>query len=397
MSESETKQEYIPLCVPHIRGNEWAYVKECLDSEWVSSVGLFVDRFEAEFARYVGSDRAVACASGTAALHVALLLAGVKPRDLVLAPTLTFVATVNAIRYCGADPLFFDADEHYNIAAPQVAAFLQEDTLKKNGALYHRKSGRHISTLLLTHVFGNAVDLEPLLSLCEEFGLPLVEDATESLGTRYLPSSGSRTGGRHTGTLGLFGCFSFNGNKIITTGGGGMLVTDDEALARKARYLTTQAKDDEVRFIHNEIGYNYRMTNVQAAIGVAQLEKIDDYKRKKKVFYDRYVDGLAGVKGLAIGRLPTYADNNCWMPALQVDSAAYGEDREALMARLERASIQTRPVWMLNHRQRAFVDCERMGIVNAESLLAITLNIPCSIGMAEAQQDRVIRELRRGR
>lgn len=394
---SEQTPEYVPLSVPHIRGNEWKYVKECLDGEWVSSAGTFVNRFEKEFAEYVGAKHAVATMNGTAALHLALQLAGVKPGDLVLVPTLTFVATVNVIRYCGAEPVFFDADDYYNVSSSQLVSFLEQKTERRAGGLFHKKSGKRIGAFLPAHVFGNAVELEPLLGLCEELGLPIVEDAAESLGTRYQLTAGKRCGGKHTGTLGLLGCFSFNGNKIITTGGGGMLVTDDANLAKKARYLSTQAKDDEVRFIHNESGYNYRMTNVLAAIGVAQLERIEEFKNRKQRFYQRYKEALSGVPGLALAPTPPYADNNCWVPALQVDTAEYGEDREALMHRLDKVSIQTRPLWMLNHKQKMFLSCERIGVENAERLLALTLNIPCAVGMSDAAQERVIRELRRGR
>ncbi|MGZ3685042.1 MAG: aminotransferase class I/II-fold pyridoxal phosphate-dependent enzyme, partial [Bdellovibrionota bacterium] len=308
--------EFIPLSVPHIRAGEMAYVKECLETGWVSSAGPFVDRFEKEFAAYVGAPYAVACSSGTAALHVSLLLAGVRAGDLVLAPTLTFIASINAIHYCGAEPFFFDCDEHYNIDPAQVSMFLRQECEPRGEELVHRRSGKRVAAVLPVHVFGNAVNLEPILEACEEFHVPVVEDAAESLGTRYLAKSGRRTGGKHTGTIGLLGAFSFNGNKIITTGGGGMLVTSSETLARRAKYLTTQAKDDETRFVHHEVGYNYRLTNVQAAIGLGQLETMARCKSRKSQILVAYQKGLAGVAGLSIAPLPDYAENNVWMPAL---------------------------------------------------------------------------------
>ncbi len=381
--------EFIPLSVPSLRGNEWKYVKECLDGEWVSSAGPFVDRFEKEFAQYVGARHAVACASGTAALHVSLLLAGVQPGDEVLVPTLTFIASVNVIRYCGAHPVFFDADDFYNLQSPQVETFLRGCEQTAQG-LRNPKTGRRVAALLPVHVFGNAVDLVALERLCAQLGLPIVEDAAESLGSRYQ----GRHGNRHTGTVGRLGAFSFNGNKIITTGGGGMIVTDDEALAKKARYLTTQAKDDEVRFVHDEVGFNYRMTNVQAAMGVAQLEQLERHKARKKEIFQQYGSALAEVRGLRLASVPDFADNNHWMFGLQV-GPEYGEDREILMARLQRVGIQTRPVWVPNHRQKPFLDCERMEMSGAEGLWQCTLNIPCSSGLTNAQVDRVIRELRR--
>jgi perosamine synthetase len=380
-------EEFIPLSVPHIRGKEWDYVKECLDGEWVSSAGPFVDRFEREFAAYVGSRHAVACSSGTAALHVALLLAGVKPGDAVLVPTLTFIASVNAIRYCGAEPVFLDCDENYNLEPMEALELL------KNGC----SGGRRIAAILPVHVFGNAVFLEPILEAARELNVPVIEDAAESLGTRYLPTAGRITASRHTGTAGLMGCFSFNGNKIVTTGGGGMLVTDNDELARKARYLTTQAKDDEARFVHNEVGFNYRLTNVQAAIGSGQLEKIDEYKKKKKEIFLKYEAALNEVPGLTVATTPAFSENNYWMPCLQIDKEKYGEDREQLMARLGKARIQARPVWELSHRQKPYSSCERGKLSTAERLHEITLNIPCSVGLTDAQQNRVIEEIRRGR
>lgn len=391
MSSVPPKTDFIPLSVPVLRGREWEYVKECLDTGWVSSAGSFVNRFEKEFASYVGSRHAIACASGSAALHVSLLLAGVKAGDEVLVPSLTFIASVNAIRYCGAEPVFFGCDEFYNLDGAALFSFLESETERREAGLFNRRTGRRIAALLPVHVFGNAVALPDWLARCRELGLPVVEDAAESLGTRYHSSHG----GRHTGALGLLGAFSFNGNKIMTTGGGGMIVTDSDELARKARYLTTQAKDDEVRFVHEEVGYNYRMTNVQAAMGLAQLEQMPAFLRRKREVYEAYREGLAGVSSLEIGPVPAYATNNHWMPCLQI-AASYGEDREALMARLQSAAIQTRPVWLPNHRQTPYRACHRVSVESADALWEKTLNLPCSTDLSDAQIERVLKELRRG-
>jgi perosamine synthetase len=390
--------QFIPLSVPHIRGRESQYVQECLQGEWVSSAGSFVDRFESAFAEYVGSRHAVACSSGSAALHVALLLADVRRDDLVLVPTLTFIATVNSIRYCGADPVFVDCDEYYNIDCAQVIRFIESDCERRPEGLVHRKTGRRLAALLPVHVFGNAVDIDPLLEVAAQHGIPMVEDAAESLGTRYRGNAGGRSASKHTGTLGAMGCFSFNGNKILTTGGGGMIVTDDDVLAKRAKYLTTQAKDDEVRFIHEEVGFNYRLTNVQAAIGVGQLEQMPEHLRRKTQIHERYCRELAGVEGLKVAALPPYADNNCWMVALQVTADRYGEDRERLWERLARRQIQTRPVWELSHRQRPYRACEAAGDLRlAEALHSSTLTLPSSVGLTEAQQTVVIEEILRVR
>ena len=255
----------IPLCVPEIRGNEWKYIKECLDTNFVSSVGPFVDRFERELAACVGSKYAVATVNGTAAIHIALLIAGVKPDDEVLVSTLTFIAPVNAIRYACAWPVFIDAEEQYWQMDPQrVVDFIEKGCVWKNSELRNKTTGRRLSAIMPVHILGHPVDMDPILEQAQKYNLPVIEDATESLGAKYK--------GRHAGTLGDIACFSFNGNKIITTGGGGMIVTDNEEWALKAKYLTTQAKDDPLEFIHNEIGYNYRLPNISAAMGCAQLE-----------------------------------------------------------------------------------------------------------------------------
>ena len=281
--------DYIPLSVPSFSDRAWQYVKECLDTEWVSSAGKFVDLFEERIVSYAGVKYAIACVNGTSALQVSLRLAGVESGDAVIVPTLTFIAPVNAIHYNGADPIFMDANRYYNVDVEKTIAFIENETVFKNSYTYSKASNKKISAIVPVHVWGHAVWLDDLVPLCQERNIAVVEDACESLGTFY--SSGTYQG-RHTGTVGQLGCFSFNGNKIITTGGGGMILTDDERLAEKARYLTTQAKDDPVRYLHDEIGYNYRLTNMQAALGVAQLEQLS-YKAKLK----QPVPGYSGGPG----------------------------------------------------------------------------------------------------
>ena len=270
--------KFIPLSVPHLNGNEWKYVKECLDTNWVSSAGKFVDLFEKKIAEYTGAKYAIACVNGTAALQVSLRLAGVQPGDEVIAPALTFIAPINAIAYNGASPVFMDADEYYNIDSAKTIRFIQEETEFKDGFSYNRNTGKRVSAIVPVHVWGNACWLDDLVDVFRARNIAIVEDASESLGTRYTKG---KFAGKHTGTIGKLGCISFNGNKIITTGGGGMILADDEGLAAKARYLTTQAKDDEVKYIHNKIGYNFRLTNIQAALGVAQLEQLPSILKKK--------------------------------------------------------------------------------------------------------------------
>ena len=383
----------IPLSVPSIQGNEWKYIKECLDTEWVSSAGKYVDIFEQKIAEYTGAKYAVACVNGTAALHVSLLLAGVKPEDEVIVPTLTFISPINVVRYCNAYPVFMDADDYYNIDVEKTIAFIKEETEFRNGFTYNKKTGRHIIAIIPVHVYGNAVNLKPLVEICKERNIRIIEDATESLGTYYTKG---KYKDRFTGTLGDIGCYSFNGNKIITTGGGGMIVTDNKEYADKARYLTTQAKDDEVRYIHNEIGYNFRLTNIQAAMGVAQLEQLPGFVKIKAQNFELYKEQINKIPGLHLSESPDYANNNHWMYPLQIDKDVYGRDREKLMKYLSENKIQTRPVWYLNHLQKPYKDCQNYKIEKATELWENTLNIPCSVSLTNRQINDVLSALKKG-
>ena len=380
----------IPLSVPSIHGNEWQYVKECLDTSWVSSAGKYVDLFEERVAEYTGSKYAVACVNGTSALQVSLRLAGVQPGDEVIVPTLTFIAPVNAVSYNGATPVFMDADEYYNINTEKTIDFIQKETkFSHNGSQFtiNRKTGKRIAAIIPVHVWGNAARLDELIPLCLERNIAVVEDASESLGSFYKEG---KYEGKHTGTIGKLGCLSFNGNKIITTGGGGMILTDDADQAEKARYLTTQGKDDPVRYIHNEIGYNLRLTNIQAALGVAQLELLSDFLERKREIFQQYQTALNDIEGLALADAPDYAENNHWMNLLQINSAVYGEDREALMQRLGKNNIQTRSVWSLNHLQKPYRDCQNYKIERAKELFNISLCIPSSSNLREGQIHKVV-------
>lgn len=383
----------IPLSVPSLKGNELKYVKECLDTEWVSSAGTYVERFESDLASFVGAPQAVACVNGTAALHVALVILGVRPGDEVLVPTLTFIATINAVRYVGAEPVFMDCDDFYNVDVEKIVEFLAKETEFRNGNTYNKSTGRRIAAIIPVHVFGNAVMLHSIVDLCRERNIRIVEDATESLGTYYL---NPELQGRHTGTVGDIGCFSFNGNKIITTGGGGMLVTSSAQYAEKARYLTTQAKDDEVRYVHNEIGFNFRLTNIQAAIGVAQLECLPNFLERKRSIYATYKEKACLIEGVSIADVPAYAKNNHWMVALQIDIGRYGRSREEIMGFLKSHGIQTRPVWYLNHLQVPYRTCQSYRIEKAVILLEKTLCVPCSVNLTEGDIDCVISNLRHG-
>jgi perosamine synthetase len=382
--------ERIPLHEPVFQGSEWQYVKECLDSGWVSSAGPFVDQFEDSITTYTGAKYAVACVNGSSALQVALRVAGVGSGHEVIVPTLTFIAPINAVYHNGAIPIFMDADEFFNIDVSKVAEFLDLHAELRDDGCWNKSTGRKITAVMPVHVFGNAVDLESLADLSKQYHLTLIEDAAEGLGTRY---SGGRLAGKHVGTVGKMGCLSFNGNKIITTGGGGMILTNDHALAEKSRYLTTQAKDDPVRYVHNEVGYNSRLTNIQAALGVAQMEQLPEILIRKREIHHQYVNSVDKIEGLSILKGPSYASNNHWLNLVHIDSDLYKKDGEELMRRLEHADIQARPVWNLNHRQKPFETCQSYNIVNANELVQQSLCLPSSSNLSEHQISKVISAL----
>ncbi len=379
--------DFIPLCVPEIRGNEWNYIKECLDTGWVSSVGSYVDRFERMVAERVGAAHAVATVNGTSALHIALQLVGVERDDEVVVPTLTFIAPANAIRYAGAWPVFIDAEpEYWQWDFEKVRTFIEEGCRWKNGELRNKASGRRVKALLPVHVLGHPVDMAPLVELARKYALPVIEDATESLGAAYR--------GTPLGHLGDIACFSFNGNKLLTTGGGGMIVTDNPAWAQRAKYLTTQAKDDAVEYLHNEIGYNYRLTNIQAAMGCAQMELLDEYIAAKRRIASRYREALTEIPGFTPMREATWASSVFWMYTAVVDAAAYGRSSRDLLAALQREKIQTRPLWQPLHLSKAHADSQVIGGAVAERLYADCLSLPCSVGLSEVAQERVIATLK---
>lgn len=374
---------FIPLCVPEIRGHEWDYVKECLDANWVSSSGGYVDRFETELARSVGSQHAVATVSGTAALHLALLVAGVQRDEEVLVSDLTFIAPASAVRYVGAWPVFMDAESSYWQMDPdKVSDFLSRGCEWRQGSLYNRATRRRVAAIIAVHILGHPVDLDPILEMARAYGLKVIEDATESLGAQYK--------GRSLGQLGDFGCFSFNGNKVITTGGGGMLVTDSEESAERARYLSTHAKDDPVEYVHGAVGYNYRLTNLQAAMGCAQLEQLDTFVQKKRHIAGEYTRALGEVPGLTPPSEATWASSSSWLYTVLVDEAKYGLDSRALLRRLDQEGIQTRPLWQPLHLSPVFADCEPIDCAVAEDLYRRALSLPSSVGLTAEQQEHVV-------
>jgi perosamine synthetase len=361
----------VALHEPSFNGNEWQYLKECLDSTYVSSVGKFVDRFEADLAAFTGARYAVAVVNGTAALHIALKLAGVKPDDEVLIPALTFVATANAATYCGAVPHLVDSEEStLGVDAASLRDYLGSHTERWAGKCINRATGKVIRALVPMHTFGHPADMEGLLAVAHDFGLALVEDAAESLGSYY--------NGRHTGTFGMMGTLSFNGNKTITTGGGGAILTNDEAIARHAKHLTTTAKMPHAwEYRHDEIGYNYRLPNLNAALGCAQMEQLGGMLAAKRELFERYSTVLAGVAGVRLMAEPAQCRSNYWLQTLVLDSRR-ADQRDALLKAASDEGLMTRPVWVLMDELLPFANCPKMNLAGARSLAHRLINIPSS-------------------
>jgi aminotransferase in exopolysaccharide biosynthesis len=361
----------VGLHEPEFSGNEWHYVKECLDSNFVSSVGKFVDYFEADLAAYTGAKHAVAVVNGTAALHIALILAGVKNNDEVLAPALTFIATVNAISYCGATPHFIDSEERtLGVATAKLRDYLQTATQQSNGQCVNLATGRVIRAMVVMHAFGHPGDIDGLLAVARDFNITLVEDAAESLGSTYC--------GKHTGTFGLLGTLSFNGNKTITTGGGGAILTNDIALAQRAKHITTTAKVPHTwEFIHDEIGYNYRLPNLNAALGCAQLEQLPSKLTAKRGLFKRYQSVFAFVEGARLIAEPPKCLSNYWLQTIMLDIDQINQ-RDVILQITNDMKLTTRPVWRLMHFLTPFVNCPRMDLSGAELLAKRLINIPSS-------------------
>lgn len=369
---------FIPLSVPNIKGRELEYVTDAIKTGWVSSGGPHVNQFEEKIAYYVKAKGAVSCQNGTAGIHLALKVCGVSPNDEVLVPTLTFIATVNPVKYVGAEPVFMDCDDNLTMDPHKLLEFCETQCVFVNDKLINKKTRKHIKAIIIVHVFGNMADMEEIVKIADRFNLRVIEDATEALGTYYTRG---RYVGKFAGTIGDVGVFSFNGNKIITTGGGGMVVSDNKELLRKAKYLSTQAKNDELYYVHNEIGYNYRLTNLQAAFGLAQLEQLESFIKQKEINYHLYCKGLASVSGLTV---LTYRDStrpNYWFYGLYVNEP-YPLNRDQVIKYLLSRGVQSRPIWGLISDQKPYRNNQTYRIVKAKVYLEHVINIPCSSNLS---------------
>ncbi|MEG1884294.1 MAG: LegC family aminotransferase [Clostridia bacterium] len=376
----------IPLSVPNLKGNELNYVAKAVESEWVSTAGPYVTDFEKSITNYVGTPGAVACQSGTAGLHIALILCGVTTSDMIIVPTLTFIAAVNPVKYIGAEAVFMDCDDSLCMDPDKLERFCREECELHEDTLFHRDTGKRIPAMVVVHVFGNMADMERILSIALQYHVKVVEDATEALGTKYVTGT---LAGSFAGTMGTIGVYSFNGNKIITTGGGGMIVSHDESLLAHAKHLTTQAKTNTLNFIHNEVGYNYRLTNLQAALGLAQMEQLEAFVQDKCRNYDHYKRAIQGIDGLNLLDFKDGIRSNHWFYSLYCDKT-FKLQRDEVIAYLAELGVQCRPIWGLIHEQKPYKDCLAYRIEKALKYHKHVVNVPCSTNLTDDDVDYVI-------
>ena len=374
-------KRFVPLSIPNFNGNEKKYVDDALEQGWVSTGGAYITKLEQQLAEFLKVDRAAACQSGTSGLHLALVECGVQPGDMVIVPALTFIAAVNPVRYQFAEPVFMDCDESLCLDPEKLAEFCEKECKLEAQQLVHKKSGRVVKAVIVVHVFGNLADMEAIMSIAGEYHLKVVEDATEALGSHY---TAGKLAGRYAGTIGDFGVYSFNGNKIITTGGGGAVTARCADEVEHLKYLSTQAKDDPQFYIHNESGYNYRMTNLQAALGVAQMEELQQFIETKHRNYILYKERFREV---SFGTLLPFREGTCsnqWFYSLQLrEDRLQGKDMRDIIGALQERGVQTRAIWGLIHEQKPYRQNIAYKIEKAPCYSATVLNIPSSTQLTE--------------
>ena len=380
---------FIPLSVPNLKGNELKYVSDAINTEWVSTGGSYINEFENNIAKYLKVDGAVACQSGTAAIHLSLIQSGITSEDEVIVPTLTFIAAVNPIKYCNAHPIFMDCDDSLTLDVDKLEQFCNEECNFFDGILINNKTNRRIKAIIVVHIFGNLANMEKLMNIAKKYNLTVIEDATEALGSYYKEGIYK---GHFAGTIGDFGCYSFNGNKIITTGGGGMIVANNKNDLEKIKYLSTQAKDDILYYSHNEVGYNYRMTNVQAALGVAQLEKLEEFIETKKENYNLYRKLFNNIDGIKILDFNDKIRPNYWFYSLLLEDDKF--NRNQLIKKLGEEKIQARPIWGLIHEQKPYEFGECYKIKKAKYYHDKIINIPCSTNLTKEEVIRTVENIK---
>ena len=381
----------INLSVPNLSMDILENLKECLESGWVSTGGRFIPEFEEKVKKYMRVQNAAGVQSGTAGLHMSLQLLGVQRDEEVLVPTLTFIAAVNPVTYLEASPIFIDCDDSLCIDPIKLEKFCKEECDFIDGILVNKKTRRKIKVLVVVHVFGNMADMEKIIDIAKKYNLKVLEDATEALGTYYTEG---KYKGKCAGTIGNIGVLSFNANKIITTGGGGMVVGDNEELVEKVRFLSSQAKKDPLYFIHDEIGYNYRMLNLQAALGTSQIDQLESFIETKIKNYKIYKEELGKIDGLEILPFRDGIRPNHWFYSLKIDKEKYGIGRDELLKKLVESDIQTRPIWGLIHQQKPYLSCQSYGMEKSLYYYDRVLNLPCSSNLTEKEVYQVIGKIR---
>jgi len=366
-------------------------LKECLESGWVSTGGRFIPEFETKVKNYMKTKFAAGVQSGTAGLHMSLQVLGVQRDEEVFVPTLTFIAAVNPTTYLGASPIFIDCNDSLCMDPLKLEKFCSEECDFKEGVLVNKKTNKKIRALVIVHIFGNMADMEKIMDIAKKYNLKVLEDATEALGTYYTEG---KYKGKYAGTIGDIGVLSFNANKIITTGGGGMVVGDNEELVEKVRFLSSQAKKDTLYFIHDEIGYNYRMLNLQAALGTSQIDQLESFIETKIKNYKIYKEELEKIEGLEILPFVEGIRANHWFYSLKIDKEKYGIGRDELLQKLVDAGIQTRPIWGLIHQQKPYSTCQSYEIEKALYYYDRILNLPCSSNLTEKEVYQVIEKIK---
>jgi perosamine synthetase len=382
----------IPLAIPNLAGNERKYVNDCIDTGDISYFGKYISKFEKRIVQITKAQYAVACSNATSGLHIALKLCGVGPGDEVIVPTITYIASANAVKYLNADPVFMDCDDYFNIDVKKTAEFLKTKCVITKSGTKNNKTGRMIKAIMPVHVFGNPCDMESIMCLAKKYRLKVVEDASEVLGASY---SSGKYKNRFAGTIGDFGVFSFNRNKTVTTGSGGVVVTNSKAMAKKAKYFCSQAKDDRFKYIHNDIGYNYRLTNIQAAIGVAQLENFKRFFDIKKRNYRLYEKLLKPIAQITLIGTPKGTKPNYWFYSILIDKRKYGYSKDELAKFLKSHGVETRPIWHLNHLQKPYLKSENYKIEKALYFHKNVLNLPCSTNLKKNDIEKIVRPIKR--
>lgn len=385
-------KRFIPLSIPNFEGNERKYVDNAIEQGWVSTGGAYITELEKRMADFLQTDEVVACQSGTAGLHLALIESGVLPGDMVVAPTLTFIAAVNPIRYQFSDPIFIDCDDSLCMDPLKLCKFCEEECFLQGDKLIHGFTGKQIKAIIVVHVFGNLADMEGIMDVAEQYHLKVIEDATEALGSKYIEG---RYAGKYAGTIGDFGVYSFNGNKIITTGGGGAVTANKPNIVKHIRYLSTQAKKDPHYYIHDEVGFNYRMTNVQAAIGVAQIEKLAEFIQRKQ---DNYMKYKVLFMDLEFGKMLEFREgtfSNKWFYSLELKMDMLRGSLRDVITKLQEAGVQTRPIWGLIHEQMPYKNTMAYKVERASYYSSCILNIPCSTQLTESDIRYVVEQIKK--